>query len=217
MQGKDIIFFDLDGTITDSKKGIFASLCYALDYFGIKEWEEERLQKFLGPPLVEAFMEYYGMSERDANTALMKYREFYSVEGVYMLSMYDGFDGLIKTIYKKGYTAVLATSKPIFYAEKIVERIGIKPYFDYLCGATMDEKLNKKEDIIRHIIKTKQYPKDRILMVGDRNHDIKGAKINGVEALGVLYGYGSFTELEQAGCRHFANSVDETLAKILEQ
>ncbi len=216
MLGKDIIFFDLDGTITDSKKGIFASICYALDYFGIKERETERLQKFLGPPLVEAFMEHYGMDEKDANKALLKYREFYSAEGVYMLSMYKGFDVLVKTIKEKGYTVVLATSKPIFYAEKIVERIGIKTYFDYLCGATMDETLNKKEDIIRHIIEEKQYPKERILMVGDRNHDIRGAVLNGVEALGVLYGYGSYEELKQAGCKHFANTVEETLQKILE-
>ena len=216
MRGKDIIFFDLDGTITDSKKGIFASICHALDYFGIQSREEEKLQKFLGPPLVDAFMEHYGMSEEDANTALMKYREFYSVEGVYMLSMYEGFDALLQTIKEKGYTVVLATSKPIFYAEKIVERIGIKPYFEYLCGATMDETLNKKEDIIRYIIEEKQYPKERILMVGDRNHDIKGAVLNGVEALGVLYGYGSYEELKNAGCRHFANTVEETLIKITE-
>ena len=216
MQGKDIIFFDLDGTITDSKKGIFASICHALDYFEIEEREEERLQKFLGPPLVEAFMEYYGMSEKDANTALIKYREFYSVEGVYMLSVYNGIDTLLKTIKEKGYTAVLATSKPIFYAEKIIERIGLNTHFDYLCGATMDETLNKKEDIIRYIIEEKGYPKERILMVGDRNHDIKGAILNGVEALGVLYGYGSYEELKQAGCKHFAKNVGETLTKILE-
>ena len=213
MQGKDIILFDLDGTITDSKKGIFASIRYALNYFGIKDSPEEKLQKFLGPPLVQAFMEYYGMSE-DANIALVKYREFYSVEGVFMLSMYKGFDDVIKTLKENGFTTALATSKPLFYAEKIVERIGIKPYFDYLCGATMDETMNEKADIIKYTIEKNNYDKNRILMVGDRNHDIKGAISNNVTPLGVLYGYGSKDELEKAGCRIYAETMDD-LKRIL--
>ncbi len=216
MLGKDIILFDLDGTITDSKKGIFASICYALDYFKIEDKAEEKLQKFLGPPLVNAFMEHYGMCEEEANIALIKYREFYSETGVFMLSMYEGFDTLIKTLKEKGYTTALATSKPIFYAEKIVERIGIKPYFDYLCGATMDETMNEKEDIIRYTIEQNGYDKSRVLMVGDRKNDIEGAIKNGVEALGVLYGYGSYEELKNAGCKYFAETVEKTLHKILE-
>ena len=217
MQGKDIILFDLDGTITDSKRGIFASIRYALDFFGIDDTPEEKLQKFLGPPLVEAFMEHYDMSEKDANIALVKYREFYSVEGVFMLSMYEGFDELIKSLKKNGLTTALATSKPLFYAEKIVERIGIKPYFNYLCGATMDETMNAKEDIIRYTIEQNQYEKERILMVGARNHDIKGARINGVMPVGVLYGYGSIEELKNAGCHCFAETVRELNQILLEK
>lgn len=216
MRGKDIILFDLDGTITDSKEGILASVCFALDYFNIKEKEEETLQKFIGPPLVDAFMEYYHMSEEEANVALFKYREFYSEKGVYMLSMYEGIDILFQKLKETGQKIVLATSKPLFYAEQIVERIGIKNYFDDLCGATMDETMNKKEDIIRFIIEKNGYEKERILMVGDRNHDIKGAFYNDVEALGVLYGYGSYEELQKAGCKYFASSVQELSQKLLE-
>lgn len=217
MKGKDIILFDLDGTITDSKEGILASVCFALDYFHITEKEEETLQKFIGPPLVDAFMEYYHMSAEDANLALLKYREFYSEKGVYMLSMYEGIDVLFQKLKNAGKKIVLATSKPLFYAEQIVERIGIKDFFDDLCGATMDETMNKKEDIIRFIMEKNDYEKESMLMVGDRNHDIKGAFYNDVEAMGVLYGYGSYEELKQAGCKLFAASVEDLSEKLLEK
>ena len=217
VKGKNIILFDLDGTITDSKKGIFASLSYALDYFQIKDKAEEKLQKFIGPPLVSAFIENYGMSEKEANIALVKYREFYSQKGIFMLSMYEGIDTLLKTLKKKGYKTALATSKPIFYAEKIIERIGLNSYFDDLCGATMDETMNEKGDIIRCVIEKNNYDKEEILMVGDRKQDILGAKQNHVVSLGVLYGYGSFEELKEAGCVYFAETVEDTMQKILER
>ncbi len=209
MQSNDIIFFDLDGTLTDSKEGIFLSLRYALNYFGIQEEDDEKLKLFLGPPLVGAFMQYYQMTEQQANTALEKYREIFAVKGIYALSMYDGVGQMLKNLKKKNKTLCLATAKPILYAKDIVERLKIAQYFDFLEGATMDESRSEKTQVIDHLIKTYGLDKERIIMVGDRDHDIYGAKENGIESLGVLYGYGSREELKKAGCKNFAKTVKE--------
>lgn len=216
MQGRDIIFFDLDGTLTDSKEGIFNSIRYALKFFDIEETDDEKLSLFLGPPLVQAFMKYYQMSEENAELALVKYRENFVKKGIYQLSMYDGIDNMLKALKENRITVCLATSKPLKFAEQIVKRIGIAPYFDYLAGATMDETRNEKADIIDYVITQNGFHKDRILMVGDRENDIKGAHQNHVEVLGVLYGYGSRLELETAGCIHFAKTVAETKSFILQ-
>lgn len=216
MQGRDIILFDLDGTLTDSKEGIFNSIRYALKFFDIEETDDEKLSLFLGPPLVQAFMKYYQMSEKNAELALVKYRENFVKKGIYQLSMYDGIDQMLKALKENRMTVCLATSKPLKFAEQIVKRIGIAPYFDYLAGATMDETRNEKADIIDYVITQNGFHKDRILMVGDRENDVKGAHQNHVEVLGVLYGYGSRLELETAGCINFAKTVAETKNFILQ-
>ena len=215
MQGKDIILFDLDGTLTDSKKGIFNSLRYALKFFDIEETDDAKLSLFLGPPLVQAFMKYYQMNEKTAELALVKYREKFAAEGIYQLSMYHGIDQMLKALKVNQMTVCLATSKPLKFAEQIVKRIGIAPYVDYLAGATMDETRNEKADIIDYAISQNGFDRNRILMVGDRENDVKGAHQNQVEVLGVLYGYGSRLELEKAGCIHFAETVDKTKNFIL--
>ena len=215
MQGKDIIFFDLDGTLTDSKEGIFASLRYALRFFGITEQQDEALNRFIGPPLVQAFITYYHMSEQDAALALVKYREYFSTKGIYQLSMYSGVDRMLKELKKRNFTLCLATSKPEQYAKEIISRIGVKDQFDYLAGATMDESRNEKKDIINFVIAQKGYDRSRILMVGDREHDVYGAHKNHVEVLGVLYGYGTKKELKDAGCNYFAKTVEDVEMFIL--
>ena len=216
MQGRDIILFDLDGTLTDSKEGIFNSIRYALNFFDIEETDDEKLSLFLGPPLVQAFMKYYQMSEENAELALVKYRENFVKKGIYQLSMYDGIDNMLKALKENRMIVCLATSKPLKFAEQIVKRIGIAPYFDYLAGATMDETRNEKADIIDYVITQNGFHKDRILMVGDRENDIKGAHQNHVEVLGVLYGYGRRLGLETAGCIHFAKTVAEIKSFILQ-
>ncbi len=206
---KKIIFFDLDGTLTDSKEGIFLSLRYALNFFGIEERDDEKLKLFLGPPLVGAFMKYYGLSEEHALLALEKYREIFAQEGIYRLSVYPGIEAMLQKLKNKKKTLVLATSKPILYAKEIMERTGLSCYFDYLEGATMDESRTEKSDVIRYAIEKHNLDKNQIIMVGDRENDIKGAQENGIEALGVLYGYGSREELKKAGCQKFAKTAQE--------
>ena len=141
----------MDGTLTDSKEGIFLSLRYALNFFGIEEKDDEKLKLFLGPPLVGAFMKYYGLSEEQALLALEKYREIFAKEGIYRLSVYPGITSMLQTL-KKEKMIILATSKPILYAKEIMERTGLSYYFDYLEGATMDESRTEKSDVIRYTI-----------------------------------------------------------------
>lgn len=158
--------------------------------------------------MVGAFMKYYGLSEEQALFALEKYREIFAKEGIYRLSVYPGVKTMLQKL-KKEKTIVLATSKPILYAKEIMERTGLSCYFDYLEGATMDESRTEKSDVIRYAIEKYNLDKKDIIMVGDRENDIKGALENGVEALGVLYGYGSREELINAGCKHFAKTILE--------
>lgn len=215
MKGRDIILFDLDGTLTDSKEGIFNSLRYALRFFGIEENDDEKLSLFLGPPLVWAFAEYYRMSEKDAAAALVKYREYFSVKGICQLSVYQEIEDMLKSLKEQSMTVCLATSKPLEYARKIVKRAGIANYFDCMGGATMDETRNEKADIINYVITENNFDRNRVLMVGDRKNDIYGAFYNNVAALGVLYGYGSKDELKNAGCRYFAETVEEAKKLII--
>lgn len=216
MKNKEYILFDLDGTITDSKEGILTAVKYAMDAYGIKEEDEERLNMFIGPPLIDAFTTYDGVDEEQGQKLVSKYREFYKDKGIYMFRVYDGVPEMIKKIKKAGKKVYLATAKPIVFAERIIEKIGITEYFDGLYGASMDASRNKKEQVIAYVIEKEQLEKEKILMVGDRDNDVEGANINGIDVLGVLYGYGTKKELEEAGCKNFAKTVKETETIILE-
>ncbi|MBR4891122.1 MAG: HAD-IA family hydrolase [Clostridia bacterium] len=209
MKNKEIIFFDLDGTITDSKKGIFNSIKYVLDFYKIEERDENILIKFLGPPLKDSFMKYFNMSEKQAIEAVAKYREYYRVKGIFELSVYDGAEEMLKKLKENGKTVCLATSKPQEFAESILKRHDLLKYFDFLAGATMDEKRNEKDLVIKYAIEQNSFNKEKIVMIGDRENDILGAKINGIDSIGVLYGYGDEEELKKAGCKSFAKSTSE--------
>ena len=192
------VLFDLDGTVTDSALGIKNSVIYALERFEIKARPEE-LDPFIGPPLVDSFMEYYGFSEEDANKAVEYYREFFSVTGIYQNELYDGVIGTLDKLKKNGVKIALATSKPKKFAETILKYHKIEQYFDVICGATLDGKLSKKGDIVRLALEALGADKSRAIMVGDRKHDIIGAHENGIPCLAVLYGYGSKEEFQEHG------------------
>jgi len=215
MKNKEIIFFDLDGTLTDSKKGIFNTINYVLDFYKIEERDEKILIKFLGPPLVESFMKYYNMSEKQAKEAVVKYREYYRVKGIFELSVYDGAEEMLKKLKENGKTVCLATSKPQEFAESILKRHNLLKYFDFLAGATMDEKRNEKDQVIKYALEQNNFKKEKIVMIGDRENDIIGAKINGIDSIGVLYGYGDIEELKNAGCKNFAKSTKEILDMLI--
>ena len=204
------IFFDLDGTLTDSAPGITNSVVYALDKFGIKENDINKLKRFVGPPLVDAFMEFYGFSEEDAKKAVEYYRERFKDIGIFENSVYDGIKELLSDLKNEGYTLVIATSKPEVFANRIAEHFDFAKYFDSIRGATFDGKLNTKVQIIEYAIATLNINnRQEIVMIGDRHHDAEGAKATGVDFIGVLYGYGSREELANAGAKQMAETPAE--------
>ena len=208
-------FFDLDGTLTDSSSGITNAVRYALDKYGIREPDRRKLYRFIGPPLTESFREFYGFSEERCLEAVRYYREYYRDRGIFFFFFYNGMEEMLGTLKQRGKTLVLATSKPEPFAREILEHFHLASYFTYAAGATMDETRVKKEEVIAYAMESCGITDPgQVLMVGDRRHDIEGARANGVDSLGVLYGYGSREELEQAGANYLAEQVGDILEII---
>ena len=206
----DLILFDLDGTLTESGIGITRSVAHSLRKFGIEETDQEKLDRFVGPPLIDSYMRYYGFSWEQAVLAVEYYREYYAVTGIFENRVYDGVETMLQALTDAGKTCVLATSKPEHFALQILEHFRLSRYFSCVAGATMDEKRTNKADVIAYALQ-KVGKTGNAVMVGDRRHDIEGAKVHGLPSIGVLYGYGSREELEAAGAVYLA----ETAADIL--
>ena len=211
----DIILFDLDGTLTDPGIGITNSVAHALAHWNIEVKDRAELYKFIGPPLSDSFMRYYGFSEEDAIHAIAVYREYFSVKGLYENEVYPGIPELLSALKAAGKTVVLATSKPEGFAVEILRHFGLYDYFDIIAGASMDESRNKKADVIAYAISQMKNPDlSRMIMIGDREHDILGAKQIGIDSIGVLYGYGDRAEHEKAGATYIAEKVKDILPML---
>ena len=193
------VFFDLDGTIIDSGEGVSNSVLYALEKFGIEETKEKAL-KFIGPPLAHSFKEFYGFDDEKATQGIEIYREYYREKGIFECYVYDGIVSLLKSLRANGYKVVLCTSKPETYAHQILEHFDIMKYFDFACGATMDEKTRAtKDDVMKYAFERSGADKNSTIMVGDRIFDINSANKFGIDSVGVTFGYGSREELKKAG------------------
>ncbi len=206
----DCILFDLDGTLTDPGEGITNSVAYALCKQGIKVNDKKELYCFIGPPLSESFSKYYGFNHADALKCVEYYREYFRDKGMFENEVYIGVPQMLARLKDMGKRIVLATSKPEEFAKQILEHFDLIGYFDFVAGASMDESRNKKGDVIRYALESVGYP-ENVLMVGDRKHDILGAKENCIASLGVLYGYGDREELEESGADFIAESVEDIL------
>jgi len=212
----DYIFFDLDGTITDPAVGITSACAFALKKFGIEVEDLSTLNKHIGPPLHYSFMEFYGFSYEQATDAVKYYREYYSTRGLFENVLYDGTVEMLKALKNAGKTLVIATSKPTLYTNKILEHFGLDGYFTLVSGAAFTPESAKKPLIIAHAIDLlKITDKSKVVMIGDREHDILGAKENGLSSIGVLFGYGSLEELKKAGADYIAKDQKEILDIIL--
>ena len=208
----DYILFDLDGTLTDPFEGITNSIVHSLKKFGIEVADRRTLTPFIGPPLVNSFMEYYGFSEEKALKAVEYYREYFSVKGLYENVVYDGIIPLFKELKARGKILILATSKPEVYAVKILERFSLFPHFNFVAGATLTSERVKKDAVIEYALSlAKIEDKSSAVMVGDREHDIFGARVNGLRSIGVTYGYGGLQELKSASADYIVNSPKEIL------
>ncbi|MBD9180374.1 MAG: HAD family hydrolase [Odoribacter splanchnicus] len=209
------VLFDLDGTVTDPEEGITKSVQYALQHFSIEVQERRELYKFIGPPLKDSFMEFYGFTEQQAGEALLKYRERFEVTGWRENVVYDGMEKLLRHLRRRGKRIMLATSKPEVFAEQILVYFGLRDYFDFVGGASLDGRRNYKADVIRYVLDANGISsREKAVMVGDRKFDILGAKEFGLETVGVLYGYGDREELTTAGADHLVGSVAELEALL---
>ncbi len=217
MSGKySILLFDLDGTLTDPGEGIRNSVSYALQKYGITVTEQELLNRFIGPPLQEGFQEFYGFSPKEAIRAVGYYREYYGKQGIFQNKLYEGIPKMLETLQANGVTLLVATSKPEPYAKEIIQHFHLESFFLYIAGGNMDGTRCKKQEVISYALQTcRFYDKKGIAMVGDRRHDIEGAKSCGIDSIGVLYGYGSEKELIDAGAGQVAASPEELLSICL--
>lgn len=205
----EYILFDLDGTITDSQLGIKNSVAYALNHFGIKVDNMDSLNKYIGPPLRQSFMTFAGLSEENSHIGMTKYREYYGPKGIFENELYSGIVDLFERLKNDNKKIVLATSKPGIYAEIILEHFNIKKYFDFVAGSELNGVRTKKDDVIKYAIDKYNIDTNNAIMIGDRKHDILGAKANGIKTIGVLYGFGSKDELESAGADYIAKNTKD--------
>ena len=209
MKKYSYIFFDLDGTLTDPFEGITCSVARALLHFGIKVTDQKELGRFIGPPLRDSFVRFYNIPADRVEEAISVYREYFSVKGLFENRVYEGIRELLCALYERDVRIVLATSKPEVYARRITEYFGIDKYFYKQCGATLDGTRDTKGQVISYALNECEAEADEVLMVGDRSHDILGAYECGIDAVGVLWGYGTREELEGAGAMSVYSSVAE--------
>ncbi|WP_426350940.1 HAD hydrolase-like protein [Alloiococcus sp. CFN-8] len=204
------ILFDLDGTLTDSQEGITKSVQHALKYFDIIEEDLSKLICFIGPPLKDMFCEKYGFSEEVALMAIERYRERFSELGWAENALYPGVKETLEKLKAKGLILAIASSKPEFFVNKIVEHFGIKDYFNAIVGSELDgTRINKCEVVEEAIRRLGLTSEDRQLsvLVGDKIHDVEGAHSSGIHCIGASYGFGTDEELQEA--EYVINSIEE--------
>ena len=212
----DVILFDLDGTLTDSGLGITNSVKYALEKEGITVNDRSELFCFIGPPLVESFQKFYGFSPEKALEITHVYREYYSEKGIFENEVYGGIEELLKKLKENGKRIVVATSKPELFARKILDHFSLSQYFEYIAGSNMNETRTGKSEVIEYALESCGVTDpEKVIMVGDREHDILGAKKIGTASIGVLWGYGSREELEKAGADYIAQTPDEVFNIVM--
>lgn len=210
----DLILFDLDGTLTIPEKGITKSVQYALDAYGITENNQEKLKRFIGPPLVDGFMEFYNMTREDALGAVEKYRERFSDVGLFENELISGTREMLQKLQTAGKRLALATSKPTPFTERIIKHFDIDGFFEFISCSELDGTRNDKAEVIAEALRLAKEYKNPV-MVGDRMHDVVGAKKNGVPCIGVSFGYAKKGELEENGAIEIVNSVEELTELLL--
>lgn len=204
------ILFDLDGTLTDPEEGILNCVIYALGDIGIHVEDRKSLYCFIGPPLVNSFQEFYGMSLEEAKTSTAKYRERYSKIGLFENQVYPGIRETLEHLKNAGKVLAMATSKPEVFAVPIAEKYGLAPYLTNICGSELDGSRDEKWDVIEEVLRRLSVTdRSHVLMVGDRKNDVIGARKCGIDCLGVYYGYAEPGELEKAGADYIVNTVEE--------
>lgn len=209
---KNYVLFDVDGTLTDNKVGITTCVQLALSHFGIHEENLDALEPFIGPPLKQSFMKFYGLSDSEAEKAIEVYRSRFSTIGLFENEMYPGVDQMLCSLRNAGYQICVASSKPTVFVEQILEHFDIKKYFHHVVGSFLDGRRVEKDEIVEEALRllgVTEETKKEAVMIGDRKFDVEGAKRHGVDSIAVAYGYGTPEELAAAKPDYLVSSVRE--------
>ena len=207
------ILFDLDGTLTDSGEGIINCAWLALAHFDLPLPDKETMRVFVGPPLRDSFLRC-GVPEERIEKAIEIYRSRYVPTGMFENTPYPGIKGMLAALKEKGHRLFVATSKPEGMATAILEKFQLAPYFDLICGASMDNTRDSKDKVIAKLVETTGGADDYI-MVGDTAFDVKGAAVHGIPTIGVAWGYGKAEDMEAAGAKAIAHSPAQLLEMLL--
>ncbi|MBR0716485.1 HAD family hydrolase [Bradyrhizobium liaoningense] len=204
------IYFDLDGTLTDPKPGITRSIQYALKTLGQAVPTEDELTWCIGPPLHASLKRLTGTDEL-ADRALLLYRERFGDVGLFENEAYGGIEETLSALAATSPRMFVATSKPRVFAERIIDHFGLGRYFERVFGSELDGTRVDKGDLLAYALDEAKVDPRSGVMIGDRSHDVVGARRNGMTAIGVLYGYGSEAELRDAGAHHICAAHPELL------
>ena len=204
------LFFDLDGTLTNSEEGIIRSLEYSFECLGEDKPPYEFLRKFIGPPLKVSFSEFMNFDEEKTKKAIEKYRERYVVTGIFENAPYEGIIDLLKELKNRGFLLAIATTKPEHMAKTVTDHFGFSEYFETVSGAVGEN--DTKENVIRKACARMDISESdwkNILMIGDRKYDIAGAHSCGIKCVGVEYGFAPDGEFEEYGADYICATVND--------
>lgn len=207
----DLALLDLDGTLSEAGPAITAAVALALEQVGADPLDEAALRAFVGPPLEDSFAALPGMDEALVERAVAAYRGSYDLLGS---PLYVGVLEALQTLYDAGLRLALATSKPQPFAEQVVEAHGLEPLLEAVVGSDRAGGRRTKGDVVAETLR-RAVPQRRAVMVGDREHDVRGAAEHGVDCVGVLWGYGDEAELTGAGAVALVGTPDELVQLLL--
>lgn len=212
MKDYDFYLFDFDGTLCDTTEGIFNSIIYSLDCYGIKETDLKKLEFFVGPPLFESYKTIYKVSDEDALWLIEKYRERYKVKAAEESAIYDGVKEMLNELKSRGKKIAVASSKPKTFVDEISKYHDIYKYYDFVSAESLKNNHSSKKELINACLEFFGNPdKSTVLMTGDRFYDIEGAKAVGIDSAGAVYGFGTEEELKNAGATHILHEVADLL------
>ena len=204
------VLFDWDGTVADTRPGIFNSVRYAIGQYGIADRPDDELRYFIGPPLYDGFEHVFGVSPELANELTDTYRVYYRDKGIFECNVYDGVGDLLRELHDAGVKTAVVSSKPKEFLDRLVEHFGLAEHLDAVVRPAMDNHNSNKTVLVNQALKELMLLPSTVAMIGDRHFDMEGAKAAGVNAVGVLYGYGTEEELCAAG----ADAVCEQVADL---